>query len=370
MRFAFVMEQTLGHVAHTRNLEMTLARESWIDGTVDKLAFPPAGVLGRLPGLQNWSLRASLMARAALRRQLRQRPLDAAFIHTQVAAQLSVGIMRRVPTVVSLDATPKNFDEVGEAYGHRRGSTLAESAKAAVTRRALLAASALVTWSRLAADSLVNDYGAAAERIHVIPPGVDIGRFLPQDRRRAEGPLRILFVGGDFERKGGPDLVKALVGLSNVELDAVTRSDVKTPPGVCCRVHRGLQPGDPALLQLYRRADVFAMPSRGDCMPQALAEGAAAGLPLVSTSVGAVPEIVQDGRNGLLVQAGSPADLRLALRRVAGDPGLRRAMGRESKTLARREHDAMANHRRIFDLMAEVSHAGAHRRIAVGEWPA
>ncbi len=364
-RFAFVMEQTLGHVAHTRNLEKVLAVEDWIDGSVIKLPFEPAHPLARLPGLRNWSLRASLMARSALTRRLREGPLDAAFIHTQVSALLSVGIMRAVPTVVSLDATPKNFDDVGEAYGHNRAGARVETVKAAAVRRALRAARALVTWSRLAADSLIGDYGIPADRIHVIPPGVDIEYFRPPEVRRVDGALRVLFVGGDLERKGGVDLLDAVRGLPDIELDVVTSGEVKPPVGVHCRVHRGLRPADQALLDLYRRADVFAMPSRGDCMPQALAEAAAAGLPLVSTPVGAIPEIVHHGCNGLLVPAGSPPNLRDALRRLAANSGLRRSMGCESLALARMEHDAMVNHRRIFDLMATSARIGAHRRAAV-----
>jgi glycosyltransferase involved in cell wall biosynthesis len=354
-RFVFVLEQTLGHVAHTRNVERALEREPGIEATVVRLPFEPAGRLDRLPGLRNWSLRASLMARSALRERLRQGPLDGVFIHTQVAALLSVGVMRELPAVVSLDATPKNFDDVGAAYGHRRASGPAEALKTAANRRALRAAAALVTWSRLAAGSLVADYGVSEDRVHVIPPGVDLGRFRPREGPRPEGPVRVLFVGGDFERKGGPDLLAALAGLAGVELDVVTGADVRPPAGVVCRVHRGLTPGQPELLRLYHDADVFALPSRGDCLPQALAEAAASGLPLLATSTGAVPEIVADGRNGLLVAPGAPDDLRLALRRLVERPAERAAMGAESLALARREHDAMANCRRIFELMASVS---------------
>jgi glycosyltransferase involved in cell wall biosynthesis len=366
-RFAFVLEQTLGHVAHTKNLERALAVTDWVDGTVVKLPYEPRGSLQRLPGLRNWSLRASLMARSALRRRLREGPLDAVFVHTQVAALLSVGLMRAVPTIVSLDATPANFDDVGEAYGHRRGQPLAEAAKAAVNRRAFRAAAALVTWSRLAADSLVADYGVPASRVRVIPPGVDLTLFRPPSEppARSEGLVRILFVGGDFARKGGPDLLAALQGMPEAELDVVTGSEVgPAPAGVRCRVHRGLGPGDPALLELYRRADVFALPSRGDCLPQVLAEAAASGLPLVATATGAMPEIVRDGGNGFLVPVASPADLRAALRRLVDSPDLRRSMGQASLELARREHDALANHRRIFTLLAEIAQLDTAIRLA------
>ncbi len=363
-RFAFVVEQTLGHVAHARNLERALAESDWIEASVARLPFEPRGRLARLPGARNWSLRGSLLARAALRRQLARRRLDAAFVHTQVVSLLSVGIMRSLPTVVSLDATPRNFDDVGAAYGHGAGWAPVERLKLAVNRRALLAAAALVTWSRLAADSLVADYGVPRSRIHVIPPGVDVERFEPAGGERPDGLVRVLFVGGDFARKGGPELLKAMKDLPEAELDVVTGSEVDLPGGVRCRVHRGLTPGDPRLLDLYRRADVFALPSRGDCLPQALAEAAAAGLPLLATRTGAVAEIVQPGRNGLLVPVGAVAELWQALRRLVGSPELRRTMGRESLALACREHDALVNNRRIFGLMAEVARVPLPERAA------
>ena len=82
--------------------------------------------------------------------------------------------MRRVPTVVSLDATPVNFDRVGSAYSHSVSNPAFEAAKRAVNRRTFGAAAGIVTWCRWAADSLREDYGVPGEKIRVIPPGVDV----------------------------------------------------------------------------------------------------------------------------------------------------------------------------------------------------
>src|SRR2546429_7702936 len=98
-RFAFVLEQTLGHVAHGRNLERALAAERGIEAAVIRVGYSEPDGLQRLPGLRTWSYRASLMARNRLREAMRQGPLDAIFIHTQVAALMSIEIMRSVPTV-------------------------------------------------------------------------------------------------------------------------------------------------------------------------------------------------------------------------------------------------------------------------------
>jgi glycosyltransferase involved in cell wall biosynthesis len=356
-RFAFVLEQTLGHVAHSRNLERALADRSDIDATVLKVHYETAGgPLARLPGLRNWSLRASWTARAELRKRLGQGPLDAVFIHTQVASLLSGRIMRQVPSVVSLDATPVNFDSEGEAYGHRQHPDAVERLKRSLNRQALLRARALVTWCAWAKQSLVEDYAIPGDRVTVIHPGVDTRLFRPAAERRP-GPLRVLFVGGDFERKGGGDLVEALAGLdADVQLQVVTGAPVpglSGRPGV--RVHAGLRPQSEALVSLYRQADVFALPSRGDCFPQAVAEAMACGMPVVATNVGAMADMVRDGVNGYLVPPRSIGDLRQALGRLAGDASLRRSMGRESLAIAASEHDARRNCNAIFALMASVA---------------
>ena len=75
----------------------------------------------------NWSMRASLRARRLLAGT--KQPYDALFFHSQVTALFSIAQMRRIPTVISLDATPRNYDAVGAAYGHRRGMQVLERAE-------------------------------------------------------------------------------------------------------------------------------------------------------------------------------------------------------------------------------------------------
>src|SRR5690349_4976361 len=115
----FVMEQTLGHVTHDRNLREWVARDEGGSGAATwmPVAFEAADVWQRAPGVRgNWTLRASLRARAQVRAALRRGPLDGLFFHTQVTALFAAPFMRRLPTIVSLDATPLNVDSVGAAY--------------------------------------------------------------------------------------------------------------------------------------------------------------------------------------------------------------------------------------------------------------
>lgn len=140
--------------------------------------------------------------------------------------------------------------------------------------------SLVITWSEWAKQGLVTGYGVATERVTVIAPGVDVERWhRPNDRRVGHDgdPIRILFVGGDLRRKGGDLLIEAVCDdhdLAEVELHLVTTADVASSPGIV--VHRGLSANSPELIDQYHRADIFCLPTLGDCLPMVLAEAAAA----------------------------------------------------------------------------------------------
>lgn len=83
-----------------------------------------------------------------------------------------------------------------------------------------------------------------------------------------------------------------------------------------------------------RRSDVYVQPSHHEGMPLALLEALAFGLPVVATSVGAVPEVVEHERHGLLVSPRSPRQFAEAMRRLAEDVALRRHLATNARTLA------------------------------------
>ena len=357
------MEQTLGHVTHAQNLARWVAEDADVCPRWMPIEFKKDDFWEKLPVIGgNWSLKASLRARDEVRKALRETELDALFFHTQTTALFAVPMLKKIPGIVSLDATPINYDTVGAEYGHAAGNNGAlERRKQAWNRATFHAAAALVTWCQWAKDSLVGDYGVAAEKVMVIPPGVDMekwafGRSKTNLTAASSGPTRLLFVGADFKRKGGDFLVEAFRNSlnQNCELDIVTR-DMDAARELAnvanLRVHTDLTANHPTLRELYSRADLFVFPTLGDCLPIAVMEAMAAGLPVIATHVGALREEVEHGVNGLIVP---PRDAR-AIVEAAGalsrDAAKRRAMSAASRQMAEQRFDAKRNYNAILALM-------------------
>jgi hypothetical protein len=155
----FVIERILGHATHAENLARLLPQQSYIDATVVGIDWDMAGVPARIPGFNsNWTVRAGVRARRAIRTMRRTHPLDALFIHSQVPAVLTQDRMRRIPTVVSLDATPLQYDELGPYYAHTPGHPKVERLKWRANQRCFQRAAHLVTWSKWAKEGLVEGY--------------------------------------------------------------------------------------------------------------------------------------------------------------------------------------------------------------------
>jgi glycosyltransferase involved in cell wall biosynthesis len=353
-RVAFVMEQVLGHTTWSINLRAALARLGtetvWIETTLHRAD----GIPERVPGLPGVA-RAGLRGLLDVRRGLAGERYDVLLFNTQKAAMLCQPYLLRTPTLLMTDVTPAQYDRMAGPYEHQAAAPWPlEKAKHAVNVLNFKLARGVVPWSRWAAASLADEYGVPTDRIHVVPPGVDTDLWRPSGRPASAVP-RLLFVGGNFARKGGLLLMEAFreLGLSGrAGLDIVTRDPV--PPQAGVTVHHGLTNGSPELLALYAAADAFILPTLADCFSIAAIEAMSAGLPVLTTDVGGISDIVVDGGTGFLIPANDGRALRQSLVALVEDAALRVRFGAAGRQRAIASFDATTSASKLLALAAAV----------------
>jgi glycosyltransferase involved in cell wall biosynthesis len=181
-----------------------------------------------------------------------------------------------------------------------------------------------------------------ALRYSVIPNGVDLARFRPSSRARSRrsDKLRCLAVARLVERKGLGDLIEAMACLERgrVELvilgsgpDARRLQDLAARLGVSEDVVFAGSVGRSEIAARYRDADIFTLASWEEAFGNVFAEALASGLPIVGSTVGGIPELVEHGKNGFLVPPREPRALAAAIRLLADHPELRSEIGRRNR---------------------------------------
>lgn len=224
------------------------------------------------------------------------------------------------PTVFWTDAT---FDCLADFYPEATGFC-AETRRAgnAQERAAIDGCRLAIYSSQWAMNSAIRSYGADPAKVAVVPYGANSRDVPSMDDiaglvgGRCAGPLRLVFVGVHWERKGGPLAIATAEEISrrgiSVAIDLVGAVPASRLPSFATS-HGFLskdREADRARLDgLFRRADMLILPTRADCVPMVIAEACAYGLPVVATSVGGVGSVVEDGMTGRLmpVEAGAGA---------------------------------------------------------------
>lgn len=248
--------------------------------------------------------------------------------------------------------------------------------------RAMLAAKIeaarfVVTISRYNRLLLRRLFGpAAARKTVVIPCGVDPRTFRPRPPRAADGAFRIACVAGLRDYKGHRWLIDActLLAERGVPFECVLVGDGPerraiqaqvAAAGLSGRVRlAGNQPQD-RIRALFDESDAMALPSvitedgMMDGIPVALMEAMAAALPVVATRVSGIPELVEDGRTGLLVEQRDAAALARALERIFRDPDLARRLGAGGRERVLDRFNLLRNARRLRE----------HLLVAMGDHP-
>ncbi|RKH40035.1 glycosyltransferase [Corallococcus sp. AB050B] len=357
-RIAFAIETTLGNAVFLDNLKRALGRRTDITPVWLPIAEHADDVWEQLPLVRSkLSVRGGLRARSALNQAFALEPVRAAVVHTQRLAHLSHDFMRRVPSVISTDATPSGLEEYLRYYGLRtQHAGWMGRAKHALHRRTYTLAKGMLSFSRFTKRSLVEEYGVPDTRVHVVWPSVDTTLWRPApEKKPRDGVVRLLFVGSDLGRKGGQLLMRWAweTRRRNWRLDVVTSTPFKPPPGV--RIHVGLSPNSPELIGLAQAADLFVLPTLADMSSWAIAEAKAAGLAVVTTPAGGVGELVRDGVDGRIVPAGDYTALAHTLDALVRRPETLAAMGSESRRMAEEHLDMDTTCSRMLAFIRQVT---------------
>jgi glycosyltransferase involved in cell wall biosynthesis len=205
-------------------------------------------------------------------------------------------------------------------------------------RAALTRADLILYPSTWAANAAIREYSLDSRKVRVIPWGAnletnrtagDVQRLI---RSRDSSMLRILFVGMDWERKGGDIVLETVrqlhqrgkqVHLDIVGCDPFSNCARQAPDFVT--VHGRLRRSSPAekvkFEDLFSQAHLLMMPSQGEAFGHVFAEASSFGVPSIATNVDGIPAAVRDGKNGLLFALHtSPADYAAAIAELMETP--------------------------------------------------
>ncbi|MGC8658598.1 MAG: glycosyltransferase [Desulfomonilaceae bacterium] len=190
---------------------------------------------------------------------------------------------------------------------------------------------------------IMRSLGASSSKLGIPRFGVDNKVFFPAIKKRnTDTTVKIIFVGSLIPKKGLQDLINALAdprfrGISLTIVGDGYHSDylkrlAKEKLSHCEVEWKGLTPPR-EVAKLMRESDILALPSYTEGSPNVVKEAMATALPVISTTVGGIPELICHNRTGLLYKPGDIGALQDCLSRLVSDPLLRREMGRLSKNV-------------------------------------
>jgi colanic acid/amylovoran biosynthesis glycosyltransferase len=231
------------------------------------------------------------------------------------------------------------------------------------------AARAVVTVSDFGVAYLQEKFPASSSKIHRVYNGIDLARF--ERATFATEPPGIIAVGRLIEKKGFAELIEAcrllaargivlrceIIGEGPLEAELQSRI---VAAGLTTSVRlTGLLP-QPEVIRRLARSGVFALPcvpeagGGMDNLPTLVMEAMAAGLPVISTPLAGVPEMVREGMTGFLVPEHDPAALAAALAQVLADRSLAQSLGAAGAALAAQRFAIEPNVRALRALFASM----------------
>jgi glycosyltransferase involved in cell wall biosynthesis len=239
-----------------------------------------------------------------------------------------------------------------------------------ITLWTLRNASALIATSTEIKGIMTEAFGVATTRIDMVPTGIDTQLFSPETEGRREsgrqtqkGP-HIVYVGALSRAKGVQYLLEAVESLygkyPGLQLTLVGDGPLREKivhwrgkRGISGNVNLTGALSHDEIPGILRQADVFVLPSLKEGTPNALLEAMASGVACIATRVGEIPEIIEDGEDGLLVTPGSSEVLAATLEALLANRRLRQKLSENCRKKAR-SYDRNASLSRILNIYGEV----------------
>jgi glycosyltransferase involved in cell wall biosynthesis len=204
------------------------------------------------------------------------------------------------------------------------------------------------------------------DRFHIIHCGVDPSRYAPQSERKG---LTALFVGRLAGVKGVPILIDAMAILAEKHPDLVLRLIGDGPDRKALEADvasRGLNDrvtflgykSQSEVAEELAQADVFVLPSFAEGVPVVLMEAMASQVPVVTTRIAGVPELVEDGVSGRLVPPGDTVAFAQALDALLTDPEQRHTFGAAGRDKVLADYDAAREAKRLSELVCAYANMG------------
>jgi glycosyltransferase involved in cell wall biosynthesis len=240
------------------------------------------------------------------RRQLDRHQCD--LIFAPVASRELVLLETNLPIIFLSDATAKLLKETYNLYASEAAFLLASQSD----REAIARANKLVYSSEWVANSAICDYDAEPQKIAVIPFGANLDNVPDASEifhKCLATRCRLLFVGKDWERKGGTIAFQTLLSLLEMGVDAELVVVGSVPPSefqherlkVIPFLNKNIPQQQKQYDRLLLESHFFVFPTRADCSPIVLAEANAYGIPAIATDVGGIPTIINNGCNGYML---------------------------------------------------------------------
>lgn len=211
-------------------------------------------------------------------------------------------------------------------------------------RKPFQAATCCIVIGRVWQDWLIDQLGIDPARVAIVYNGVPVTPLARVDAaQRPDGVRRILFLGNLIERKGISDLLHAAASLpvdtQPWQLTAAGGGDIEkyralaASLGIADRVVFAGWVDQQRARVLLAEADMLALPSYDEGLPLVILEALGMGTPVLCTPVGAIPEVLEDGRTAMFAKPGDRADLARVLYRLIQDDTLRADLSRDGGAL-------------------------------------